>query len=788
MTDLQQEQLILGSKRLNNINATDQSFINTSCLSVRDKECKDSTKVAMNLMIRLLLFAFFTFPFQHSYSQSITIQLKDKISRVPIEYAYVTARHFEGPVQDKQVTDTQGEVKLNLDLPFIIEISSVGYKTITDTVVKGGSHVVNLSPDYYQLDQVVVTGQFRPQPADRSIYRINVIDPKQFQLKAASNLGDLLKNELSFQYRSEGILGDFIRLHGLSGEYIKILIDGMPVTGRIAEWIDLGQLSLINVDHIEVIEGPMSVIYGSSALAGVINIITADNSARKLQARADSYYETVGTYNLNTSISGRTGHNSFSINAGRNFFSGWGPVDTARNKIWKPKLQYIMGLGYQYRRNKLRATLNSDYMNEELRDPGALTLDNLYEKALDGYHYTTRLNNRAGMVNTFNDDFVLNLQAGYSFYKKRKITYLNDLVNLRKSIAGYADLHDTTTFQMFTARGFVSNIPGKKFEYQTGFDFNYESADGKRTGGYRDILDVSGFMNMIFRPIKFLSLQPGFRLMHNSDYKAPVVYAFNVKYNPANLVVRASYAKGFRAPSLKQLYLEFIDNNHEIHGNENLDSETAENLSLSANYALTRNRHAFNIETGLYYNSIDHAIQLAINTQQPGWGKYFNVPGENYKTWGAEIKIGYRLSPSLNLNAGIIRTGRLRLATKDRFDYSSDWVTSLNYRIEKYKIQMAIYYKYTDSYLEFAGNYDSDGQLAGIGQQYLASYHTLDFTAIKDFFGDNLSLSAGIKNILDVTLIDTFGSLTIHGSSNEAAPAGYGRTFFIRLLYRISKT
>jgi outer membrane receptor for ferrienterochelin and colicins len=762
-------------------------FLNPACLADRRKGCKVFAKYAKTRMIRLFLFAYFAVSFQFTYSQLFIIQLKDKVSGTPVEYAYVTARHVNGPVQDKQVTDIRGEAKLKVDLPAIIEISCIGYKNLSDTVTSAGTKILSLSPDYYQLDQVVVTGQFRPQPVDKSIYKINVIDARQFQLKAANNMGDLMKNDLSFQYRSEGVLGDFIRIRGLTGEYVKILIDGMPVTGRVADRIDLGQLSLYNVDHVEVIEGPMSVVYGSSALAGAINIITADYSDKKLLAQADAYYESVGTYNLSTALSAQAGKHTFSINAARNFFSGWGPEDTSRYKIWKPKLQYLAGFGYQYRRKKLRVSVYSDFLHEELRDPGALTLDNLYEKALDGYHFTTRWNNRANFSNTFNDVFVLNLQAGYSYYQKRKVTYLNDLVNLRKTVASDPDLHDTTTFQMFSARGFVSNIPGKKFEYQTGFDLNYESAYGKRTGGYKDISDLSGFMNLVYRPLPLLSLQPGIRVMYNSNYHAPLVYGFNVKFNPANFVLRASYARGFRAPSLKQLYLLFIDNNHEIHGNENLKAETADNFNISLNYALAKSRHALNLELDLFYNVIDNAIQLAINTQRPGWGMYFNVDGRNYRTKGAEAKIGYRFSPSFNLNAGIISTGRLRLNSKDQFAYSTDWVSSANYRFEKYKLQMALFYKYTDSYLEFAGNYDANGRLNGIAQQYIDGYHTLDFTATKDLFQNRLNLSAGVKNIFNVTLVNSFGSITIHGSSNEGAAAGYGRTFFVRLGYRFTK-
>ncbi len=416
-------------------------------------------------------------------AQQLTVRVTDKVSGAPVEYAYVQATPLHQGNAEKQLTDARGEARLKASFPLMIQISCVGYRNLTDTLESGTEQVYNLSPDYYQLDQVVVTGQFRPQKADKSIYRIDVIDPRQFQLKAATNMGDLLKNDLSFQFRSEGVLGDFIRIRGLSGEYVKILVDGMPVTGRVADRIDLGQLTLNNVDHVEIIEGPMSVVYGSNALAGAINIITADHAGKKFEVKGDAYYESIGTYNFTAMAAAQRGHHTFSANAGRNFFAGWGPVDTSRYKTWKPKLQYMGGFGYHFNKGKIKLTTNTDYLHEELRDAGSLTIDNLFEKALDGYHFTTRWNSLANFTGTFDDDFVLNLQAGYSWYEKKKQTYLNDLVNLKKTLVSDPDFHDTTTFQMVSARGFVSNIPGKVYEYQTGFDFNYESAYGKRTGG-----------------------------------------------------------------------------------------------------------------------------------------------------------------------------------------------------------------------------------------------------------------------------------------------------------------
>ncbi len=751
--------------------------------SIISRYKNENARINGYAFIRLVAVLCIALSWHSSFSQPVVIHLIDKENDSPVAYAYVTARQINGSGEDKQLSNSHGDVNIGLALPFVIHISVMGYRNLTDTLVNDQHLTVTLSPDFYQVDQVVVTGQFRPQPVDKSIYRIKVIDSRQIELKAANNLGDLLRTEPGFQLISDGVLGDFVRFKGLSGEYVKILIDGMPVTGRVFDRIDLAQISLQNVDHVEIIDGPMSVIYGSSALAGVINLITANYAEKKLLTSVNGYYETVGIYNFNASFTKQLKGHTLGLTAARNFFAGWGPDASSRYKIWKPKRQYLASASYQFQKKTFRLAANSDFINEEMRDPGALTLANLYEKALDGYHFTTRSNNRLNIRKTFAEDLSLDFQAGYSYYRTRKITYLNDLVNLRKTISEDPGLQDTTTFQMLTARGVFSNLSGKTFQYQTGFDMNYESALGKRTGGYREMSDMAGFLCLIIRPFDKLSLQPGMRFIHNSNFKAPLVYGLSLKYNNSNFQISGSYAKGFQAPTLKQLYLHFIDNNHEIFGNENLKSETADNVNLSFGYSITENKSAFGAEFGLFYNSIKDAIQLAVYTQKPGWGTYFNVEGTRFKTTGAQLDLHYRYSPCLTLTAGVISTGRMRLNAPGHYSWSTDYTSSLTYCFRVPGLQTVLFYKYCDSFLEFAGNYNEAGKLDGIAQQFTAGYHILDATITKNLLEGRINISTGFKNLFNVTMVNSLGSINPHGSSDGSASAGYGRTFFVKLGY-----
>jgi len=724
---------------------------------------------------------------QQAAAQELRFVLKDKITSGPVEYAHVRAYSSDGIIAGSVISDSSGMVILNARLPVVVEISCLGFKTSFDTINSDNRKTILLAPDHYQLDRVVITAQFRPQPVDQSIYKVNIIDHKEIGLKAANNLGDLLRNEGRFQYSSDAFYGDFIRIRGLTGEHVKILVNGLPVTGRMADRLELGQLNLYNVKQIEYIEGPVSVIYGSNALAGAINIITLDQPVKDFSAGADLYYETAGIYDLNAFVTHKAGRNAYSVNAARNFFSGWSPNDSSRNKVFKPRLQYIAGGSWMYQHKDLKIQWESDIMNEQLRDLDSLRLDYLYEKALDAYHFTTRWNNRLNLINKYHDDFVVNVQAGYSYYRKKKITYLNDLVNLVKNPVEGTELHDTATFHLINTRAFVSNITGKKFEYQSGIDISAEGASGKRIDGRKSIADAAVFSNFIYRPFRKLSLQPGLRYQYNTLFRAPLIYAFNVKWDPGDLVIRSSYAKGFKAPSLKQLYLEFIDINHEVFGNPGLRPETGNSFNISAGYSMKWRKQAAEISLSLYHNTIENAIQLVIDTQRPGWATYINLSDHQLITKGADVQAQYFIFPRFVFDAGLYLNAKNRIDQPEKFLFANDLSAGVRYTSPRFNYEIAAFYKYTDNFTELAGNFNPAGGLDGIAERIAEDYHNLDISISKNFRKPGLTVSAGVKNLFNVTLIETYGNLNFHGGQGNSAPAGYGRTFYMKLQYQLER-
>src|SRR5690606_35764775 len=140
------------------------------------------------------------------------------------------------------------------------------------------------------IEEVVVTGQFEPISIKNSVYKVRSINQDQIRRRSTTDITTLLNTELGARFSNDLTLGESdIQLMGMSGQNVKILIDGVPLLDRGATKQSLSQIDLNTVEKIEIVEGPVSVIYGTDALAGVINIITRKQDGIKgrwnLQAR-----------------------------------------------------------------------------------------------------------------------------------------------------------------------------------------------------------------------------------------------------------------------------------------------------------------------------------------------------------------------------------------------------------------------------------------------------------------------------------------------------------------------
>jgi outer membrane receptor for ferrienterochelin and colicins len=742
-------------------------------------------------IIKNYLFIFLALHSLSLKAQNQTLQVMDKETREPIPYAYICVESLDKKVKTNNITDVNGKVTLNINKRSEVAVSSVGYTTLIDTINPGTSLTFYLVQSPLGLSEVVVTAQLTPQRIDRSIYKVNVITSLQIEEKAAQNLQELMSTQLNIRTTQDNILGSGLSIQGLSGENVKILIDGVPVIGRQNGIIDMSQINLSNVDHVEIVEGPMSVIYGSNALAGAVNVITKENIKSRALGWVNGYYETVGIYNADAGISFRKKKSLFSVDGGRNFFGGYSIDPSKRAPLWKPKEQYNATASYQYNNQNLKMKVEGNLFNEELRSAGNLSPDFNYEKAFDEYHFTRRYEvNSDGTWKRNKESGSINYLVAYSSYQKIKRTYLKDLVTLTKVLAADPARHDTANIDAVLLRGYYSSAPGHKIIYQAGYDINLEMGTGKRMSGDKSIYDYAAFLSMRYDPLPTLSIQPGFRAIYNTKYNAPLVWSLNTKWDPVKkLQLRASAGQGFRSPSLKELYLEFKDSNHNVIGNENLKAENSFNLNGSASYLLEFENSSFTFESKTYYNKIKNKIDLLYDPVDPTGAMYMNIPGNNFVTKGGSIEVLYRLHPRFSLSTGINFNGRSKLDDMSKFTWSKSFASNFNYKNLKYKFNLSLYYKYTGVYKDYRGEFDLDNQLGSITEEYMNDYNMMDITLSRPFFKNSITVATGIKNLFDVTNVhSTGGGSSVHGSDGSGeSSVGWGRTFFLKVGFMFNK-
>jgi len=727
---------------------------------------------------------------EQSLGQQAFITVLDQKSREPVAFAHICFEGLKSGTPKYCATSFEGKALNDIKEKSKLAISFVGYKTYYDTISPGESKEIHLQPTVLNMDELVVTAQYTPERADKSIYKVSVINSRQIELKAAVNMADLLKNEVSMNVRQDGVLGTSLNIQGLSGENVKFLMDGVPMIGRMNGNFDLNQINLNNVDHIEVIEGPMSVIYGSNALAGVVNIITKENKSANLSTVANAYMESVGTYNFDGSVAMKLDRHTFGIAGGRNFFGGYSPPsDTGRSLVFKPRRQYFADGYYAYTFKKIKVKIGGDYFNELLQDKGNLQPP-YYEKAFDSYFTTVRYNARVDLNWHLWRSHVFNLIASYSAYNRYKETFLKDLTTLTEVQTEDPEQQDTTNMRTYMGRMTIAkNNPDKKFNYQLGIDLNYETGTGKRIlDNEQAIGDYAVFFSLKWDPVKVLSFQPGIRFIYNTKYDAPLVYALSGKWDIMEpLSLRASYSRGFRAPSIKELYLFFKDVNHNIQGNPDLKAETSNNVNLSLKYAEEKRKTAYEIEVGGFYNALQNIITLA---QVPGAGNdltYTYVNLDRYKTTGGQLNAAFSLYPSFKISAGLAITGiNVEMAdgtSTNGFKFSTDINTNASYRFVKPDLTFALLYKYTGKkpqpYL------DSDTLSLG----YIDGYNTMDFTVTKGFWKNRIRLSCGLKNIFNNQMIPStgLGGGGHAGGGGEGVAIGYGRTAFFRFSFNFNQ-
>jgi len=736
------------------------------------------------------------------HGQGLSLRIGDEHTGLPVEGAHVTL------LGEADTTGTisglDGQVKFEVVRPGDkVRVTHVAYRT-QEVVIHNERKTMQLflQPLQNELNEVVVTGQTMPVQARDAVQSIRVIDARHIEEQAAVNLRDLLSNDLSIRVSEDAILGSGINLQGLGGSKVKILIDGVPVIGRLDGEIDLSQINLNDIERVEIVEGPMSVPYGTDAVAGTLNLITKKKATSRVKAKLNAYYETAGRYNVDGTISIPIRKTQTRLSLGRNFFGGYDPDPGKRNLQWNPKEQYMASLDVQHRFTRLLLRYRSDFFDEEIRNLGDVNYETVFEDSVnythaiakDDYYFTRRFNNTLSAHYYVADDIKVRAFLAYNDYRREKNTLRKDLTSGEETPASGDDLQDTTRFSSLSSRLFFQHDwkPGL-LNYQFGYDVNYEENRGQRLAGdYQNITDAALFTIWEYQPFLGLKVQPGLRYAYNSRFEAPLISSLALRYAVDSLwVLRASYGQGFRAPSLKELYFLFVDENHNILGNEDLKAETSNNFQAGVHY--TPLLTDVSIEAGLsgFFNDIRNEIRLmsviAPGTDNDSRGLFRNANIARSQTTGGRLSLkaqykGWRLETGLNaigVRNNLAFSEEARQVSQNNFNFYPQLQLNLHYTWKRPGLTASFFLNHIGRRSDLILNTEDK-----LVTTTFSPYTIHDVNLKKNFWSDRISLSLGVKNLWDVTQVNST-RVEAGGAHSPGGSllVGYGRTWFTRLQF-----
>lgn len=701
-------------------------------------------------------------------------------------------------------TDADGRFALNAPAGvYTLIVKTIGNQDHALEVAIQIGHTTRLSeitlPETpIDLNEVVITGQSEPQSLRNSVYQVRTIDSERIRLRGATNLQAILNTELGIRFSNDLTLGTSdIQLMGVSGQGVKILLDGIPMVDRGSTRESLGQIDVNTIERIEIVEGPMSVIYGTDALAGVINIITKKGhggssltvNARVQEETAGDEYDAFtkkGTHNQGVGVVWQNEQLQVSGNVTRNNFGGWQGASTGRAKAWMPKEQMLYTAGTRFSGRKWNILYRFNGTDETIKYLGDY---NPLNEAVDKDYITKRWFHQVQSEVKVSDKLNLTAVGSYTDYSRRTLSTKLDPAG-RRTLLLEPGSQDKSVFRTAFFRGTTFYKAADYLSILAGIDFSNNNASGARILDNPTINEYALFLAPEVRIGQFLKLTPGVRFLGNSVYDAPpVIPSLNGKLTlNKSLDLRFGYARGFRSPALRELYFDFHDASHSVNGNVNLKAEYSDSFnSFVVWQAVARDGLRVSSTLGGFYNIFHDMIDFGIDPNDRTQTTYLNI--HLNKTTGVTLdnKIFWK---NLQATIGATYIGRYnqfsespeQFGTLPEFVWSTEINTNLLYTFKKAGASINFFYKYSGS----RPVYETVDQI-NVHLAKTQGFHMADLTVSKTL-GKQINLLGGVKNLFDVTNLqntstDTGGAHSTGGT----VPLSFGRSYFLGLSFQFTK-
>ena len=549
---------------------------------------------------------------------------------------------------------------------YTLRITFMGYKTeeVPVEVIHGRTAEVNvaISEDISMMDDVVITASRNEAPRKMSSVVVNVAGPKLFDMTSAPAVGGVLSFQPGLRVENDCQNCGFmqVRINGLQGHYTQIMIDSRPMLSALSGVYGLEQYPADMIERIEVIRGGGSALFGSSAIAGTVNIITKEPTTNHFSAAHNITAMAGGEAMDNvTSLGGtivsedrRVGAHIFGSSRNR---QAWDGNDDGFTDI---PLINSTSFGFTaFYKPTLYSKINAEFHSiAEFRRGG----DNLSLPPHETY------------ITEQTDHNINGGSLSYTVWdaaQKNRLNVFGALQNIaRKSYYGadkdpdaYGETQDLTAVAGTQYTHDFSHAFFMPSQLTAGVEFNYNGMHDIMAGYGRDMRqDVniwSAYLQNEWKTERAGILIGARADKHNMIDGVIISPRVNVRYRLWDAInMRASWASGFRAPQAFDEDLHIMAVGGEVHIiqiAEDLREESSQSFTLSADYAHTWGDVQVGLMAEGFYTSLDDVFILSeAGTDAQGNTIMERTNGDGAEVYGVNIEGKIAKGRYIELQAG----------------------------------------------------------------------------------------------------------------------------------------
>lgn len=647
------------------------------------------------------------------------------------------------------------------------------------------------------MDSVVVTATKTEEQRKDVPNAVIVLDDVDIEQAPATSVGDLLGGKTGIDWRTRGDYGGAaqeIQIRGMSADGTQVLVNGVTVNSPSLGSADVGKIPMNAIDRIEVVKGSGSVLYGSGAMGGLVNIFTKEPRRDRMDLKAGAGFGTENAYHVSA------GQGMFVLDdLGYYLTANHAATDGFRDNSDLTQNDASLKLVWD-KGEKLHISLYGDVIDRDSGRPGAKPPAGTVPFTVNGTPvYSAESASLLNRTRETDKHLVLKL-------KSRPLQWLG--LNFQSDYTTMESNNDNRYYSLFSP----GNLPGSKtkvlndiFGIETDFEINpfkgatlllgaqYKTYDWENTSstldgfgnessilqGSADLHTTGLFAEAQYRPIRYVKASAGLRHEDHSEFGTEVLPRFGLVINPRETTaLKFNTGKHFKAPTPNDLFWPLEDWGYGMgaQGNPGLLPETGWHTDASLEQTLAQDKVFLSLTW--FQWDIDDKIEWVPDSS------FFYRPENLSRYQASGWEVGTRIGPfghtTLSLdytytNAQEQKAGGVK--RQARYSAYNFFKAGLTHWFDS-GLDVTASVRYTD---KRPAVYDTDSDK--LAAEYLSSYWTADLKATQKIY-DHWTLSCQVNNLFDAeydTYVETFYDQS--GNGTRSKYPGAGRSVYVSAGY-----